>query len=245
MNMFLNNIIKIFDLSLNDLSYGEVIKNIGGAVRESTTIIITYTTLHSLNLSCMNKQLTEMFNMFDIIHPDGVGVYLASKIIYGKNGFLQRINGSDLYPLLINEGIKNDWSFYFFGDTNDTLSKIHVRFPKLNVVGTHEGYNYKNDDLILEINEKKADILVVGLGCPKQEEWIIQNKDLINSKVILAVGDGIKVFAGTKKRGSKAIRSLGLEWMIRLINNPGRLWRRYLIGIPLFLFRVVKYKIQS
>jgi N-acetylglucosaminyldiphosphoundecaprenol N-acetyl-beta-D-mannosaminyltransferase len=178
------------------------------------------------------------------VHPDGIGVFLASKFLYGKNGFTKRITGSDFYIELIKGSLKNNWSFFFFGDTDETLSKISKTNPDLFVKGFCNGFNFNNDKLIKDINTAKPDILIVGLGSPKQEDWIVTNRDNVNAKVIVAVGDGIKVFAGTKKRGTKLVRILGLEWFVRLINEPKRLWKRYLIGIPLFIFRILYYKFR-
>ncbi|MEJ2613977.1 MAG: WecB/TagA/CpsF family glycosyltransferase [Ignavibacteriaceae bacterium] len=110
--------------------------------------------------------------------------------------------------------------------------------------GYQDGYNIENEKLIEKINDLLPDILIVGLGCPKQEEWIVKFKDYLNVKIILAVGDGIKVFAGTKIRGSNLFRTSGLEWFIRLITNPSRYWKRYLLGIPLFIIRVIKFKLS-
>lgn len=213
-------------------------------IQSNNKILLSYTTINSVNIA-YNNNIKDLFNHFDIIHPDGIGIYLASKFIYGKNGFKNRFTGSDFYPLLIEEGIKRNWKFFLFGDTLETLLKAVEKNKTLNICGYENGYNFDDDDVIKKINYSAPDILVVGLGCPKQEEWIVKFKDTLNAKIILAVGDGIKIFAGTKKRGFNIFRILGLEWFIRLINNPKKYWKRYLIGIPLFSYRVIKYKLSN
>ena len=131
---------------------------------------------------------------------------------------------------------------FLFGDTDSTLELVKYSNKNLRIVGVYNGFVYSNNDLIEQINSKSPDILIVGLGCPKQERWISENKTKVNVKILLAVGDGIKVFAGTKIRGHLLFRKLGLEWFVRLINHPLLYWMRYIIGIPLFIFRVLKYK---
>ncbi len=164
-------------------------------------------------------KLINLFERFDFIHPDGIGVYFASKYLYKKSGLTKRFTGSDFYPFLIEQAIERNWKLFFFGDSDTTLEKIKTQNLNLNVVGIHNGYDYVNLDLVKKINISNPDILIVGLGCPKQEKWIIENYSNLNVNVIIAVGDGIKVFAGNKIRGPLVLRQLGLEWFVRLISN--------------------------
>ncbi|MHB8580995.1 MAG: WecB/TagA/CpsF family glycosyltransferase [Ignavibacteriaceae bacterium] len=240
-----NNNLKIFDIVIYNCDYEDIIKLIYLSIINSNQILISYVTAHSLNLSVKNHDLIKLFNEFDYVHADGVGVFIASRILHGNNGLGKKITGSDFYPLLIDEGIKYNWTFFLFGDTDETLEKAICKNNKLIIRGVQSGYYYNEIKLIEKVNASCSDILIVGLGCPKQEKWIIENKDKLSVKVIIAVGDGIKVFAGIKKRGNRFFQTLGLEWVIRLINNPFLFWKRYLIGIPLFLFRVIRSKYSN
>jgi N-acetylglucosaminyldiphosphoundecaprenol N-acetyl-beta-D-mannosaminyltransferase len=234
--------IKIFNLSINKANYTGLLACIEDAIASKTKLLITYVTANTLNTIYNDKQLPEIFNYFNIVHPDGIGTYLASKFLFGKNGLEDRITGSDFYPILIKTAIEKEWSLFFFGDTDKTLSMIKEKNNGLIIKETQNGFSYNKDEVIQKINYTKPDILVVGLGQPKQEKWIYTNKDLINCNVILAVGDGIKVFAGIKQRGAKFFQFFGLEWLIRLFYNPLKFWKRYLIGIPLFSMRILKTK---
>jgi len=243
--MITNERIKIFNIDLLNISDSEIIEIIQKTISEQSQLAFCYANSNSLNLAYNSIEFRTQLTNFDIIHPDGIGVFLASKFLYGKNGFTKRITGSDFYIEFIKESLKNNWSFFFFGDTDATLSKLSKANPDLCVKGFCNGFNFSNDELVKNINIAKPDILIVGLGSPKQENWILTNRDKINTKVIIAVGDGIKVFAGTKKRGPKFLQLLGMEWFVRLINEPKRLWKRYFIGIPLFIFRVIKFKFMN
>ncbi len=237
--------IKIFDVPINDLSYADLELAITKSFLEKRQLIIGYCTANKLNLAYSNTSLSMYLSRFDLIHADGVGVLLASKILYGSSGLKHRITGSDFYPLLANEGIKKGWKFFFFGDTEETLRKISSKNPLMKIAGALNGYNFETDLVNKKINESAADILIVGLGSPLQEKWIIDNKEKLNAKIILAIGNGIKIFAGSRIRGPRFLQKLGFEWLVRLITNPTKMWRRYLIGIPQFIFRVIFQKIHS
>jgi exopolysaccharide biosynthesis WecB/TagA/CpsF family protein len=240
--------IKTFNLlgiQLHNVSYSEILNTIQRTIQNQSQIIISYANLNSINLSYTNEGIKNLFPKFDIVHPDGFGVYLGLKILFGKESPANRMNGSDLYGSLIQYGREHNYNFFFFGDEDITLNLIKSNWPELNVVGTQNGFNFDDSSLITKINQSNADILIVGLGTPKQEKWIVQNRKSINSKAIIAVGDGIKVFSGTKRRGPKIIQQLGFEWAIRLFFEPNRLWKRYFIGIPLFIFRVIKFKFMN
>lgn len=237
-----NDCLQFFGLEVKNLNEQSLIEIVDNLISLNKPGTICYVNANSLNMAYKDVKLKKFLSSFNILHPDGIGVFLASKFLYGKKGFTKRIAGSDFYVELIKHSLKNNWSFFFYGDKEETLNKISQTYPGLLIKGFCNGFKIKKNDLISNINNLNADILIVGLGSPKQEEWIVQNRQSVNSKVIIAVGDGIKVFARTKKRGPKLLRTLGLEWLVRLTFEPKRLWKRYIIGIPLFIFRVIKFK---
>jgi exopolysaccharide biosynthesis WecB/TagA/CpsF family protein len=118
---------------------------------------------------------------------------------------------------------------------------------KLIISGYHNGY-FKEDDLtgILErIEALSPEVIVLGIGVPKQEIFAAKIASSIQNKTILCVGGFLEFYFGTKKRAPKMLRLVGMEWLHRLITEPGRLWKRYLIGIPAFLFQIVKLKLST
>lgn len=232
----------IFGLDIDKTSYSALLNKIITSINSKKKTTIGYANANTLNNIFNNPELQKIISSFIITHPDGIGVYLASRFLYGKKG-INRMTGSDFYPLLIEEGIKNKWRFFFFGHDKKTLERTGVSNPELTICGYSEGYNFDTDTVIDQINNSDTNILVVGLGFPGQEKWIFENKNKLNCNVIIAVGDGIRVFSGTKKRGARFIRKLGFEWLIRIITNPAKYWKRYLIGNPVFLLRIIKLKL--
>ena len=237
--------LELFGIKFCKVSYEKILDAIEFAILNKNQTTFCYANVNSINLSINDKSIIQLLSEFNIVHPDGFGVFLGSKVLFGRDGFSFRQSGSDLYERIIERSILKNWKLFIFGDTDETLGRIKYQYPVLSIVGKQNGYYFENEQLISEIINSKPDILIVGLGTPKQEEWIVKNKSNLLVNVIIAVGDGIKVFAGNKKRGPKIIQKLGFEWFIRFIFEPKRLWKRYFIGIPLFIFRVIKFKFTN
>lgn len=235
---------KILNVVVDNVPVHKVLNVIKLAVEKKQRVSITYATFNKINYAYSENRFNRLLRKFDIVHPDGVGVFLASKFLYGNNGFIERMTGSDIYPPLIDTGLNKGWKFFFIGDTEDVLQEINYKVPRLKIVGKNSGYDFDTAKVIKAIDESMPDILVVGVGSPRQEEWIVANRRKINVSVIIAVGDGIKVFAGKKIRGGRFIQMMGLEWMIRLFLHPIKMWRRYILGIPLFIFRILFQKLK-
>ena len=205
-----------------------------------------------LNLAFENKDYKKNLNAFDLIFPDGIGLKWAAGI-KDKNELvkkLERVNGSDIYPEIIKKIFNKKLSLYILGDSqivlDNALKNIKGSFEGIKITGIHHGYfDLHNEKIIEDINSSDPFFLLVGLGAPRQEEWINMWKDKLNAKKIVAVGGGLRVLAGDRKRGPIWVRNMGLEWFVRLITEPVKNWKRYIIGIPLFIYRVLIQKIQS
>ena len=231
---------EVFGIKVANISYNELVKYIKETIDHNKRRIITYVTANSLNVIYENCEVKEIFNKFNIIHPDGIGTFFAIRFLYGKKNIEKKITGSDFYPILVHAAIRYKWRIFFWGDEINILERIQNQNEGIEICGYDEGYNISMTKIIHNINMSGADILIVGMGCPIQESWIIKVKDELNVKVILAVGDGIKIFANVRNRGTQLFRNFGLEWTYRLLSEPGRLWKRYVIGIPLFILRIIK-----
>ncbi|MDP2362484.1 MAG: WecB/TagA/CpsF family glycosyltransferase, partial [Ignavibacteria bacterium] len=200
--------IDLFGIKLNNISYGEILDSIQQSIQHQSQLRICYVNVNSLNLSMINYKIKILFSEFDVVHADGFGVLLGSKILYGKDGLAHRLSGSDLYEKLIYDCIKYNYKLFILGDKNETLNQINIKHPQLSVVGKQNGFEFDSTSTINEINQSGPDILIVGLGTPRQEEWIIRNKRDLKVSVIISVGDGIKVFSGTKRRGPRIFQKL-------------------------------------
>jgi exopolysaccharide biosynthesis WecB/TagA/CpsF family protein len=235
---------KIFGVEISQVDYEGLLLQVNNSIAARRGLKITYATAATLNKVYSNAELQKTFAQFDLIHPDGIGVFIASRILYGKNGVVQRMTGSDFYPLLRKKIIEENWRVFFLGDTHETINLLKSRKEKF-VFDAVNGFDFDSEDVVNRITSLKPDLIIVGMGQPKQERWVLENKDYLQDKVVLCVGEGIKVFAGNKIRGPKLIRLLGFEWLIRMLYNPIKLWKRYLLGIPVFFVRIIILKIKS
>lgn len=232
----------INSITVSILKYDELIDEIRKSIERKDKLTVGYLNSHTFNLTYKYKNFKNDLKQFNIIHHDGIGIYLAFKFLKKDNVNLNRFTGSDFYTYLEQFLINNSIKTYFFGNTEKTLKIIKEKIKNINITGYHNGYEFNSNEIIEEINKSKTEVLIVGLGSPLQENWIIKNKNNIHSNIIIAVGEGIKMFSRTKIRGPKFIRTIGLEWFIRFLANPIKYFSRYFIGIPLFLFRVVGLK---
>ena len=237
--------IAINSLLVSNYDYLDLVEICKKEIRAKRKIAITYANIHTVNLYEDNKDFKEYIKTFDLVYADGVGVYIASRFLNGKFSFKKRINASDFLLILFSEIALQKWKVFLWGDTVSTLIKIKDIIKNVNFCGTRNGYDFENNiaEIIDEINRNSPEILVIGLGPILQEKIISKYKNKLNANIILAVGQGIKLLAGSKRRGPKIIRIMGLEWFVRLLTEPQRLWKRYLIGIPKFILRISKQKI--
>ena len=205
-----------------------------------------------INPDCLNKTFSDSayhatLCSADIVLPDGSGLNLACKII-GKP-LLENVNGTDLFPFICRLCSEKGRSIYFLGakpGVAEAVKKnVETSYPGIKVAGIRDGYFDREKDseaVINEINRVAPDILMVAFGAPHQERWIDAHSGKLNAKVCIGVGGLFDFFSGRIPRAPKWMREFGLEWIYRLIQEPGRMWRRYIIGNPLFVFRVIKWK---
>ena len=192
-----------------------------------------------------NNELKKFTEIFFLI-PDGFGIYLMSRFLFGHKGLKERVVSTDVWIDIINICRQTDKKVFFYGgnkiDKKEFNNAINKRFPGLKIAGYADGYSSEGNKVFSEINKSGCDILFVGLGTPKQEKWTYENYRYLNVPVIITVGSAIDFISGFRKRAPEFIRKYALEWLYRLFQEPGRLWRRYLFGIPVFLFKMISLK---
>jgi N-acetylglucosaminyldiphosphoundecaprenol N-acetyl-beta-D-mannosaminyltransferase len=189
-----------------------------------------------------------LIQKYDILHSDGTGVYLASKFLYGSKGLKEKLTGTDLYSGILELANLKKLKCFFLGGSETAIknldSSISEKYSNVNIVGKSNRFTTLNENLIENINNSGADILFIGLGTPLQEEWLITSKENLNIPVMITVGSGIDFIAGTLKRAPEIIQKLGFEWLYRFFKEPRRLFFRYFLGIPIFIFKVIVFKFK-
>ena len=152
-------------------------------------------------------------------------------------------------PMLCEVAVEDEITLYLLGAAPGVAARMRenlmMTYPGLDVVGEHHGYfdhDEDSDEVIAKINASKPNIVLVAFGAPRQEKWIHNHRDKIDSNILVGVGGLFDFYSGDKKRAPLWMRKCGLEWTYRLYLEPGRLWRRYIIGNPLFVYRIMRWK---
>lgn len=220
--------------------------------RQNKSFGVTALAVHGLIESIRDSRLGEKINKIDLIVPDGQPIVWALNSFY-RLGIKTKIPGPTLTLTVLQRANKLGLKVYLYGSTADTLNHFqqHItrHYPDIDVCGVHVD-RFRDATLaedaadIEKINSSGAHIVLVGRGCPRQEHWVADHIDKINASM-MAVGAAFDYHAGKLQRAPSWMQKGGLEWLYRLIQEPGRLWKRYLITNSMFVFLFVKHKLLA
>lgn len=207
--------------------------------------LIAYANAHGCNLFVEDAAYRQALLEVDLIYADGNGPRLAAWI--GGSWLPPRMTGADWVFDLCQLCEREGFGMYFLGSSpgvaETAADRLRAQFPELRILGTQHGFFHRDDELqvIRSIEQAKPDILVVGMGSPRQEIWMTQHKDAMQVPVIWGAGGVFDYTSGTIRRAPRWMRKLALEWLGRALLEPRRLAPRYMIGIPTFLVRAVRH----
>jgi len=231
-------------------SYQQFIEQIFHMAEHRDSSYVCFSNVHMLIEAHKDESFNRVVNQADMATPDGVPLRIAMRMLYGIKQ--DRVAGMDVFPHLLKEAASRGKSVYLYGSTPDVLDaivdKARRQLPNLKLVG-HMSPPFRKlsaeeeATIIQNINNLNPDLLFVALGCPKQERWASTHKGKIHS-CMLAVGGAFNVYAGLQDRAPRWMQKFSLEWLYRLVQEPGRLWKRYLVTNSLFLFLFFKDYIQ-
>jgi N-acetylglucosaminyldiphosphoundecaprenol N-acetyl-beta-D-mannosaminyltransferase len=245
--------IKLLRVRIHTLSLFELLNIVTQTILTGRKILIAYVNVHGINLAHKFPWFQQFLNTADIVFCDGFGVRWGARFL-GLN-ISHRYTPPDWIPRLCQVCIQHDFSLFFLGGrpgvTDKSAARLKERFPSLQIVGVHHGYfdkalsSAENEAVIQRINASKPNILIIGFGMPLQERWLMENWERIEANVALTGGAVFDYISGELRRAPRWMTEHSLEWLGRLIIEPRRLWRRYLIGNMLFLWRVLKQRLQQ
>jgi N-acetylglucosaminyldiphosphoundecaprenol N-acetyl-beta-D-mannosaminyltransferase len=240
--------VRILGVKVDSLSVDELDAALERLVRREERSLVLHVNVHCLNLSQRDAWLRDFLNSASVVFCDGAGVMLGARIL-GKR-IRKRIPITEWIWQLAELAEAQGFTLFLLGArpgiAERAAAKIKQRFAFLQIVGMHHGYfdptpgGFENEKVITMINDARPDVLVVGLGMPLQERWLMENWKRLDVKVALTGGAILDRVAGQLRRGPRWMTDNGLEWLSRLAIEPRRLWKRYLIGNPVFLLRVLR-----
>lgn len=207
--------------------------------------MFTYFNQNSFNIFYENNDYRQILNSFNV-YQEGIGLFLALKFLKIKEA--GRIDATEVHEKMIKSLISKNEKIIFIGgryEENELFRRCKI--AKLNLEYYHHGYFDLNgiDDLVQNLNSKDAKFILIGMGTPKQELLAYKLSSFFTDKKIICIGNFMNYFLGYQKRAPKLLRVLQLEWFYRFLQDPYRLFKRYILGIPVFFWRVFKLKLNN
>lgn len=237
--------IELLGVQIDTLSVAQLLSEIHTCIENREKSSLAYVNLHTLNIAYSLPWFRDFLNRSRLTFCDGVGIKLAA----GLTGqpLKYRLTPPDFFDCIVENAARQGWSIFFLGARPSVAQQAAVRlvekFPGLQIQ-THHGYfdkaagSRENREVVELINRFRPHILVVGFGMPMQEKWIEENLPLLNIQVAFPVGALFDYLSGELPRAPRWLTDHGLEWLARLVIEPRRLWKRYLLGNPLFFWRI-------
>lgn len=243
--------IKLIGVPLTICDKTQLLAAIKKIIKANQRGLVLSGNIHSFNLAYQNKWLMDFFHQADIVRIDGAGLRLGAKLL-GQQ-VPPRMTWADFAWELAQFCAEEGFTLFLLGGAPGVAElaaeRLVERYPNLKVIGTEHGYFDKsisaveNYEVIQKVRKEKPDILIVGFGMPLQEKWLLENRQQIEANVIMTGGAVFDYVSGKSHRAPRWMTDNGLEWLGRLIIEPSRLWQRYIVGNPLFLWRIFKQKL--
>ncbi|HHV87122.1 MAG TPA: WecB/TagA/CpsF family glycosyltransferase [Petrimonas sp.] len=214
--------------------------------------LITTLNAHSFNTLHKDVFFREALKSSDMLLPDGISIVWALRLLIGEK--LKKIAGDDLFRYEMERIHSKKGKCFFLGSSEETLNLIRKRaekeYPDMEIYSYSPPYKpefseEESQNMIDAVNEIEPDVLFIGMTAPKQEKWAFKHFPQLNAGHICCIGAVFDFYAGTVKRAPGWMISIGMEWFYRLVKEPKRMWRRYLIGNTLFIKHVLKEKLLS
>lgn len=205
---------------------------------------VAHTNAHTLNLAYEDAGFAGVLRRADLVLNDGKGVMIAARML-GKR-FTHDLNGNFFTPLLLERCARNGWSVFFLGAGPGVAERaaglLKERFPALKIAGTHDGFFATDREAVEIVSATGAEVLLVGMGNPLQERWLDDNLGRTGARIGVGVGAFFDFITGEVPRAPGWMNRWGLEWLHRLFQEPKRMWRRYVLGNPKFLWRTLRQR---
>lgn len=236
--------VKLFNISIDNISFNDAFIKATSLFNENKVSQIVTINPEMIEFAKKNNEFLNIVNDADLVIPDGIGVKIALLI---NNIKTDRIPGIEFAEKLIEYSNNNNLPVAIIGAKQENLTlaieKLKEKYKNLNIIYSHDGYFQDNQRIYDKLAEFSPKLVLVALGSPKQEYFIHNAKNALNSGLMIGIGGSIDVWSGNVKRAPKIFQKLGLEWFYRTIKQPERL-KRIFPALPLFIIRTIidKYK---
>lgn len=236
----------ILNTYVNAISLDETVDEIEKIIARGVPTQHVVINASKVNLMEADPELASIVNECPLINADGASIVWAAK----KLGvpLRERVTGIDLFQRLVGLASEKGYRIYLFGAKEEVVTKVKAifedRYPGIQIVGYRNGYFTEADEpqIVSDMAASGADMMFVAFSSPKKEYWVHKYIDQIGIPFVMGVGGSFDVVAGVTDRAPTWMQEHGLEWFYRFIQEPGRLWKRYIIGNLKFVALTYRYK---
>ncbi len=235
----LTNRVELFDLGFQKATLSEAVKIIIDAAGKDTKSLVVTPNVDQIVQLEKNPEVREIYTKAEFVFVDGMPLVWFSRLLPEEYHLPERVNGTNLMLNTCEAAAKEGFSIAMVGGkegaAEEAAKKLQEKFPGIKIAGTYcppfgfEKDEVENEKILKMVDSWNPTFLFVGVGNPKQEKWIYKNWDQLNFTVAMGIGSAIELIAGQVKRAPLWMQENGLEWLYRLLQEPGRLWKRYLV----------------
>ncbi len=233
---------RLFGVEVDALTMGETLDRVDEL--SITHPPVQHVVLNASKVVAMSKDpaLREVIASCPVINADGMSVVLASKLL--RRPLPERVTGIDLFLELVARCAEDGRGVYFLGATDEVLEELVRRFreqyPSLKISGYRNGYWDDDAAVVREVHDAGADLLFLAIPSPRKEFWLGEHLDALGVPFVMGVGGSFDVVAGKVRRAPVWVQRIGCEWIYRVVQEPRRLWKRYLVGNAQFAWLTIK-----
>lgn len=238
--------IDLLGVPIDNLTMAEAVAQIVKRLHVGPPCQVCFVNAHCANVACIDGEYATILRSAALVLPDGIGVKMGTRWLGGE--IRDNVNGTDLFPNLCAALSASGHRLFLLGGrpgvTDGVVAWLAREWPGVRVAGSAHGFFAADDEpaLVRRIAASGADLLLVALGVPLQEKWIEARLVDCGVRVAMGVGALFDFYSSSVPRAPRWMRRHGMEWAWRLYLEPGRMWRRYVVGNPLFLWRVLREK---
>lgn len=247
----------LLDYPINQLELSDLIDYSIEGIKKKEQQVFACANPHSLVTAKNDPEFRRALEQSNHLVADGIGLAIVGNLIGANVG--PRITGNDYFQNLLRElndraqeSLGRKARVFFFGSSQRVLDLIETNmkctFPNIELCGLisppyGDWSEQENDEMVAKINDSRPDVLWVGMTAPKQEKWVNSNRHRLNATIIGSIGAVFDFFAGTHPRAPEWACKLGVEWIVRLVREPKRMWRRTIVSAPKFILMATKMHI--
>ena len=239
--------IEILGIPFTPLTADDALVAIERLYERAEPATVFHANVHTVNLAASDPGYMEVLRSGDLVLNDGKGVMLGARLLGSR--FPHDLNGNFVTPLVLERAAERGWPTFLLGARPDVIERaadlVAGRYPGLEIVGTHHGYIKDDADVARAIRDAGPGLLLCGMGNPNQESWLARNLRATGARLGIGVGAFFDFQTGEIRRAPAWMNRVGIEWIHRLFKEPARMWRRYIVGNPFFVARVLRQRVRG